>query len=275
MNVEIFIVTCAKDLPYLRYALLSIGKFASGFSGTTVLYPSQEREQFSMLTVPEAPKTFAVKMREFDEYQPKGMLDHEAQILMADLHCPEADFIFHTDSDCVFREPFSPEDYFVGGNPVLLKESYARLKTTHPGRYQWQAVTESALGFPCPFETMCRHPMVNPRDVYGSHREHIERRWKVSLRTYYLAGKNEFPQDRAEFNSLGSFAHLLCPDLYHWIEIPLEERPRDKLIQFWSHRPPDQLQEIWIDGRIVSVMPELLIREILGQSKHDDVDQKV
>jgi len=263
MKVEIFIVSHAKDLPYLRWCLRSIQKFGKGFSGVRVLWPTAQKEALEPLALSMG---LDVVFCFYDEFAPKGMLDHEAQILSADCWCPEADFVCHVDSDCLFVEPFSPEDYFINGKPVLLKESYARLKTVHPGRYAWKAVTEEALGCPVQFETMCRHPMVNPRAVYAAHREHIERRWKLDLRTYYLAGKNEFPQDRAEFNSLGAFALMVCDDLYHWIEVPKEARPKDKLIQFWSHGRIDQLQRIWLDGAEINVVPELLIKEIMGDA---------
>jgi len=286
VKVEILVVTHAKDLPYLRWCLQSIKKFGSGFTGVTLVYPEQEREQFDRAQVGKHWCVGALLLREFDQFPGKGMLDHMAQKMMADIHCPEADYILHVDSDCVFREAFKPEDYFephgeffcnedylkANLKPVLLIEPYEVLKTKHPGRYHWKSVVEAMLGLPCEYETMCRHPMVNPRGVYAPYREFLERRWKLPFRHYYLTGNNAFPQSICEFNSLGAFwitwehqpgdGFSKCP--WHLIDLSKKQRPKDKLVQFWSHSPPDKPQEIWIDGKEVVVVPEVLIKEILA-----------
>lgn len=276
MKCEVLLVTHARDLPYLRYALESIAKFGSGFSGVNVLHPEQEHEEFEAISTRIGMGEFEhitkrvgypmpIRFTDFDQFPGKGMLDHEAQILLADEHCPEADYIFHTDSDCVFREPFSPQCYFTGdGRPVLLVEPYELLKTKHPGRYQWRDCVTRALGFEPKWETMCRHPSVYPRKVYKHLRAFMEDKWKIPQRHYVLMQRDEYPQGFAEFPTLGAFAMEDLPETMQFVDVSIEKRPRDKLVQFWGHGPIDRPQEIWLDGKKQIVIPKVMIDEILG-----------
>lgn len=266
MNVELFIVSYRRDFPWLAYALRSIRKFATGFSGVTVLVPDSDTVELVELALKlwAPPVPFHLVVKGFSETPGKGFLDHMAQLLCADIYSSEPDFFLHFDSDQIFREPVTPQDYFMDGKPRILKEPYERLETVHPGRFYWKGVTERTLGFETPFETMCCPCQIYPRSIYRYVREHIEKLHAMPFRDYVLSQRNEFPQTFGEHNSIGAYALKFYPDVFHWIEVPRETRPRDKAVQFWSHRSPDKAQDIWIDGEQVSVVPEKLIAEILS-----------
>ena len=265
MRTDILIASCKRDLPWLRYALKSIKKFAHGFGGVTVVWPRAETEQFIGFEPGTLTQTNLVL---FDEFPGKGMLDAMSQKMLADQHCPNANYVLHSDSDVVFKEPFGPEDYMVEGKPIWLVEPYEAIKARRDsgvGRYRWRSVTEDMLGFEVKYETMCWPQIICPVGLYDEYRKHIEKRWGMPMRHYYLTGRNEFPQDRAEFPSLGAYAREFHHDWFQWIDVSTNEpRPKHRAIQFWSHSDPDILQSTWIDGKEQIVMPKTMIEEILA-----------
>ena len=264
MNTEIFIVSYLRDKPWLEFNLRSIEKFCKGFAGVTVLVPELEFQAFSDANLH---RLTALTLKTYDRPEPESHwhLRHQVEKCYADVWCPAADFILHTDSDCIFTEPVTPEDYFENGKPVMLHEAYSMLPATIP----WKAVTELALGFPVQQETMRRHPQVNPAGVYEAVRSHIAGVHKMDFRDYVMRCKADFPWGFSEHNAIGAFAlhDATWRERYHWIDLATQKAPKDKLIQFWSHSPPDKEQEIshfWHDLTWKRVVPGVLIEKILA-----------
>lgn len=199
-KTEIFLVSFRRDFEFATYCLRSIKKFCTGFAGTTVLVPHTDAEMFG----PICAETGA-KLRTFLEMPGKGMLHHELCILESDIWCPEAEYILHVDSDCCFIRPTTPDDYFVEGRPVMLRERFEDFKQ-YETRYSWKKCVEEALGFPVEWETMVRHPAIFDRRVYRETRFIIERGHSVPVTQYVLSKKNDFPQTFAEFPTLGAVA---------------------------------------------------------------------
>ncbi len=237
MKVSILIVSWLQDRKWLEYCLRSITKFASGFHETVVLVPEQEAKEFSeRLPLPEGVRR-STYPRTSDKA--KWHLQHQAMKCHADLWCPDADFVLHTDSDCVFSEPVTPDDYFVDGKPVMLIEPYRNL-VNNP----WQIPTQNALKRLVEFETMRRHPQVNPAEIYVDLREHMHQLHNMTLEAFFLTRKPDYPWGVSEFCLIGAYAYEYHRHLYHWIDVSKHPRPRSKLIQFWSHSPPDKPQEM-------------------------------
>jgi hypothetical protein len=238
MKTEILIVSYAHDIPYLNWCLKSISKFSSGFSGLTLVVPEEERAQFNpmMVEYPHGQMRWSVATHK----QP-GHLGAQLQKCLADKHCPDADFILHTDSDCIFTEPVTPEDYFVGGKPVMCIAEYRKLPPI-----PWRAVTEKALGLDCPWETMRRHPQVNPRGVYNDMRQRVSLVNDCLFEHYVMAQKSDYPWGFSEHNCIGSFAHETprWKSEYHWVDVGSQTYPAPKLMQYWSHAAPDQMHHL-------------------------------
>jgi hypothetical protein len=236
MKVEILIVSYAHDLPYLRYNLKSIYKFTHDFTGITVVVPALEADQFAALSM-----DYPCNVRPYArvEYQPQWHLDAQCRKCFADLYCPEADFVLHTDSDCIFTEPVGPEDYFVNGKPVMVIEPYAKMPYS-----PWKSVVEAVLKQPAPYETMRRHPQVNPIGIYRDLREHIQTLHGRDFTEYVLSLKPDFPWGFTEHNVIGSYALATSKwkDAYHWIDLGKEKMPKEKLMQFWSLSPVNKEQ---------------------------------
>lgn len=252
MKVSILIVSHAKDLEWLGYCLKSILKFASGFHKVMVAWPRLEQD--CLCGKLQAP--FNVRLF-YEAQSPLGQLHHQVQKCCADVYCPDSDFVVHVDSDCIFTEPVTPADYFVNDKPVLLYRPYS---TCPPGT-PWQAPTERALGFSCPLETMQRHPAVHYRYTYEDVRAKVEEVHRTPFAEYVLSCKPDFPQGFTEFNTLGSYVMRYYPHAYHAIDVSKNPHPHSKLMQFWSHGPMDQPQDIWHEGRQMRIVPIEEIRK--------------
>lgn len=247
MNVWINYVTFSRDLDWMRYSLDSFRKYCSGFSGITIVVPAWDVDkflQFEKYSTPECP----VLVKNFLEYPGKGFVHHLAMKCYADVFSPQASHILHMDPDCLFSAPTTPNDYFVEGLPVLVIEPYKFLETAHPGRFGWKKVTEEALKFDCPYETMCRHPAVHPSKTYGLLRSHVESVHQTPFYDFVLKQKNSYPQGFGEFNTLGAFALKYTPNDYHWIDRcdnGDKNDPAPHVTQLWSYTGiQSNLQEI-------------------------------
>lgn len=238
MKTTILIVSYLKDKPYLHYCLRSIHKFARGFSEIVVVVPEIEAGEFASMLASYSP---AFRMGTYcrTEDTTKWHLHAQAQKHRADDYCAGADFVLHTDSDCVFTEPVTPDDYFIGGKPVMLMESYDRIPDS-----PWRPVTQRALQRPVEYEFMRRHPQVNPTGIYHPLREYINRIHGVPFEQHVLAQKADFPWGWTEHNIIGAYAYYSPEwhDRYEWWEVPNRTAPREKIIQFHGPDPIDREQ---------------------------------
>jgi hypothetical protein len=268
-KVSLFIVSHAKDAEWLKYCLLSIGKFARGFLRTIVVVPRAEETSFEWLKSHAAiagnESFYKLRVVFFDQAEaPKGHIHHCAIKCMADTFDDEAECFAYIDSDCIFKEPVTPADYFVDGKPVLLFEAYASLTKKKDGAVCWQKGVSEVMGWQSRNEYMRRHPAVHHRDLLVALRKHIEDVHKTRFLSFVLSRKPDYPTGFCEFNSMGDFAHYLRANDYHWINLEEEARPKDKLIQFWSHRAPELAQDVWLDGTLMKgVIPIEVIHNLL------------
>lgn len=238
--VEILIVTYAKDLPWLEYALAALRKHCSGFQGITVAYPIHEAAQFQTLLVKHDCRGYA-----YQEIPGKGMLQHMAIMAMADTFLPQATkYVMHLDADCIYHTPTTPEDYFLNDKPVYLVRTWDSLSTEDPKNpgskvisdcAQWKGPTDFQLGFNTEMYTMCRHPTVLPMKFYSLYRTHLISLHRQPLLNFFTSGRNEFPQDRMDWTAMGAFAWHRMRDVFHWIDIGIHSPPRDRQKTYWSH----------------------------------------
>jgi hypothetical protein len=159
-RVEILVVSYLGDRDWLVHCLNSERQFCAGFSGVTMLVPEVERAAFASFR-----ESQGVRLACYDR-QPDPVLwhlDHQRTKSRADVVCPEADLILHVDSDCVFIDRVTPDDYCLGGRPVHVVKPYWTFKSTPP---PWRACTEAAVGWAVHHETMCRLPILHWRDLY-------------------------------------------------------------------------------------------------------------
>jgi hypothetical protein len=266
MTTDIFIVSCEKHYPWLRWALKSIVRFASGFRQVMVAIPEQETSGLNAwLGEFSNNNGVPIRLKMFKDWPGRGFLCHEWQIISTD-QFTDADYFVHLDSDTLFYAPVTPADYFVDGKPVLMHASYDWLhQVVQANLMMWRETVVNAIGGSAPMETMRRHPAVHPREIYALTREMIEKHTGRHPMEYVHSCREEFPQGFCEFNTLGAVAWRHLHDKYHWIDHQrLHETgtpwPDNKLCQFWGHGPVDVAQEPVYEGKPFRCTPEELLK---------------
>jgi len=266
--LDIFIVTYSKDYPYLRWCLKSIAKFARGFNNLHILVPVGDAADLHAMPELQDVKSYAmpVHIHEGEEWPGKGFVWHMFQVMYADNWCMDADFIAHIDPDCIFTEAVTPDDYVKDGKPILRYEYYATLGIRHPGAAVWQGVVQDCLPFPVDKELMRCHPGVHHRWIYEKTRQIVETHKRIPFEDYMHAGKNEFPHDRCEYNTLGSVAAQYFAKDYILVEQKGDRvTPDNKLQQFWGRGRIDLPQRVWVQGGERDVVPLNMCHMILGE----------
>jgi len=260
-KVDILIVSCAKHFDWLRFCLKSVDRFAKGFRQCLVLIPDDDLTPMNHL-LGEFSDHFGIPIRvkTYPDWPGKGFLRHEHIIMCSD-QFTDADFIYHMDSDCMFVEPTTPEDYLVDGKPVLLYASYHWLVTYQQANLgMWKEGVEKAIGGTSDNEFMRRPQMMHPRKTYAKARECIELHTHQSCADYIHSCENAFPQTISEHNVLGEVAWRHFHNDYCWKNQELGEFPKPhKVVQWWSHAPPTEPQSpIYKDQPWTGTPAELL-----------------
>ena len=218
MKVSIFIRTYSKDLVWLDYALRSIHKHAKGFYEIVVCIPENQKDLLSHLTA-ERVVTCPVYQNDY--------IGQQISKLNAHKYC-KGDYILFTDSDCIFTEPFTPEDFMRGGKPILLKTLYSKVGDAKA----FQGPTEKCLRFKVDYEYMRRHPSLyltqTIRDLHVYFNSLTD--YKQSINDYILS---EPIIGISEFNIIGAFTDRIQPMKYCIINTD-DEVPPAKLKQYWS-----------------------------------------
>lgn len=218
---DLFIKSYRKDFPWLIYCLRSIAKFSSGFRDIIIVVPEEDRKEID---------TWGLTMEKvFSEVEyGRGYLLQQVRKLTADKYT-DADVIVFIDSDCLLSKPFSPPDLYSNGKITMLMTPYTEM----PPDFPWQKPTEKALGFPCPYETMRRHPFVYPSRIIKACRDHIENLHQTDIEDYIMS-----QEAFSEFNAVGSFCWEKHRESFDWIDTTkANELPPLMLKQYWSHDP--------------------------------------
>jgi hypothetical protein len=240
---SVFVVTYKKDIDFFRYFVKSYVKFARGFTEFVVACPHEDVSLFmgEVAHLPDA------HVNGYREHPAKGHLRHQVIKCRADEYCL-GDFVAHFDSDCLFTDHCTPEDFFVGDKPIVWRERYADFKDQHPIRFGWQKCVYNATGIVATWEYMCRHPSVYPRGLYKPFREAVEGHTGSGFDDYVVSGKGSFPYEWAEFPTIGAFAHVTMYDKIHWHDCQLQslmpsgwyrQYPGEKVKMYWSHKGVD------------------------------------
>jgi hypothetical protein len=263
-KVDILIVSCERHFPWLRYALKSCVRFASGFRQVLVMIPNEDLTAMNPLLAEFSNNTgIPIRVRVFDDWPAKGFLRHEDIIMHSDEHT-DADFIFHMDSDCTWVEPTTPDDYFEDGKPVLLHASYYWLVNFQQANLgMWKDGVEKALGGTSDQEFMRRPQMMHPRKTYAKARECIEKHTGRSCSEYIHSCENSFPQTFGEHNTLGEVAWRHFHNDYSWKDQEKGEFPKPhKIAQWWSNSPPTEPQSPVIHDKPWTGTPDQLLNSL-------------
>lgn len=272
--------TYAGDFDFYKVSARSYKKFVSGFARARCIVPHQDYEQFRRFNQP-----LGIETVHFQDHPGKGFVKHMLMHCWADTLFPDCDWIAHIDADCVFAKPSTPETWFdESGRNIMAYRPFADLLTEpikpgeevafmgadglksemNRGSYLWRWATEYALGWDTPWETMQALPLFYPRGVYLKLREVMNAR-HGNWETYIMSGRNEFPQQFAEFNALGEVARTFFPDRYQWHRVNqwmFECYPawRGHVIQSWSRGGFERPHDYSSDGEAHQTPRQLFIK---------------
>lgn len=199
MKTTFFIKTYQADFKWLQYSLRSIQKFATGFSGVTVVVPRGEKP----------PTGAAEEVFEVDEYFNPYLFQQWIK-LNADAYSDAEMFTF-MDSDTIFTRPISPDLLLEDRKPIWHYTPYSSIPS---GDGQtWKKPTEDFMGREVPNEFMRRHPMTIPRWALISFRQWVMRTKGHSLENYI---RNQAGGNFSEFNCIGAYLWFYHHDRIAW-----------------------------------------------------------
>lgn len=227
MKMDIFIRTYHKDAQWLIYLLRSIRKYCSGYNEFIVACPISDLHQIRELVDTHGTGIRSIRLVITEDDYGNGYMAQQHTKMMADTYS-NADYIGFVDSDCIFVTRNSPETWMVGDKIRYLITHYSSLGDTVP----WKGITEKALRFECPFETMRRHPCVFPREVITHCREYMEKIHGKPLKSYIYEQPNG---SFSEFNVMGSYARQMEPEKFMFVDTAHNPLPPEILKQRWSY----------------------------------------
>ncbi len=262
---DLFIVTFARDFTYLKYCLISIGKFCRRFNYLRVLVPFEDAARANEL-LHDAGILFPARIEGYKEQPGKGMIWHMRQVMHADTFT-DGQLIAHLDADCIFIKPVEPTEFLAPNEKIILRyEPFVTIGKRHAGILEWQKCTQACLPFPVRNETMRCHPGVFHRSTYELARKCMVKATGKPVDEYLLAQRNEFPQTFCEFNTLGNVAMEKQPELYELIlQTSDVTTPPSPIRQFWSHGSINEPQSNWSEGQPVTEVPMKMIENVLSK----------
>ena len=133
-----------------------------------------------------------------------GYLSQQVSKMYADEFCG-AEYVLHVDSDCVFTKPCTPESFFHGGKPAILREE----GVDSP----WPKISVNTLGWYDGAEYMRRLPIIYPRWAYGEFRKYVKDRQGVELRDWIM---HQSHRAFSEFNTMGQFLYKTHQEDFAW-----------------------------------------------------------
>lgn len=228
LPVSIFVKTCSKDYAWLRYCLLSIRKFCSGFRSVVIVCDDIDRNISGWIGDMMAGCVYSLHYAE-TRSSCTGYLQQQAVKLCALQYCPpETQIVLFLDSDSIFTCPVTPQCFLAAGAPILTKASYEDLSQSETERpaVRWKAITEAALGRPVNFEYMRQMPIVVHRETLLECQSQYPH-WYEAIMS---GGMAEF----SEFNAIGCVAEASHPWLYQIRDVGGNYSGSKFCVQYWS-----------------------------------------
>lgn len=217
--INIFIRTYKNDLPWLRYCLMSIQKYVTGYGKIVIGIPENQIHLLKPFNLTQ--ETIISCPVYADDY-----LGQQIDKLNADVYC-DSEYILFVDSDCVFTKPFNCNDLLNEGNPVMYKTNYSKVGEG----ICWKPITEKALNKKgIQFEYMRRLPLMYRSETIADLREYMGLIHAVPMEQYVTS---QPLRAFSEFNALGAFADAFCNDQYEFKNTD-DGVDENCLIQHWS-----------------------------------------
>ena len=234
LRTDILIVTCAEEVEWLGYCLKSIAMHCSGFFQVLVVAPKSSYPVIDVVVAEWSHNDeFPFRAMYFDSApHPKEKLNHELQVALGDISCPDCDAVLHVDAHDIFMQDTTPDDYLHDTKAVMLCRPYTSALLKDAEIAALHEATETALKLPAPVGFIA--PMIHWRETHAWMRTFIETRQGLKFAPFVLSRQ---PHDPIGFNTaqaIGTFAanDKRLKDRYTIIDITKEEPPPPKSVRF-------------------------------------------
>ncbi|MES2592404.1 MAG: hypothetical protein V4608_10995 [Bacteroidota bacterium] len=214
--IDIFYKSYRNDFKLLKYSLMSVKKFVTGYNELIITIPIKDFALFwNTFKLADLPKrTRVVSVPEYGN----GYLYQQVCKLKAHQHST-ANYILFTDSDFIFNKPLNVPDLINNGKPEILYTEYEK-----SGAMVWKEPTERFIGLPVKYEFMRRLQLVY-------HRSTLEKINEVFPNLEYSVMTSK---TFSEFNFIGAWAFNNEPDKYMFTNTDTWEYKEPIGIQLWS-----------------------------------------
>lgn len=224
-SIDIYIKSYAKDFGLLRYALMSLKKYVTGYNKLIICIPLDDYLEFHKLFREGSFIDCVVIVNV--EYGNRYLYQQVCK-LKAYKHS-SANYIMFSDSDVIFDRPINLQDYIKGGKPEILHTSWDKVGDAKC----WKQCTEKLLGETVDFEFMRRNNLIY-------HRSTLE---NIALE-YPNLEKDIMASDRAsEFNFIGAYAFKKEKKKYRFVNTDNWEYSPPLGTQLWGWAEKDNPQE--------------------------------
>jgi hypothetical protein len=208
ITVDIFYKTYINDIEWLKYSLKSLTKHVKGYNNIVIIVPNKE-----LLNGVDLPERTIV--RDVIEYG-NGYLFQQVCKIQAHKYC-DAEFIFFSDSDCIFDHDINVQDFVSDGNPEILYTHYSKVGDA----VCWKKPTETFIKERVDYEFMRRNCLIYHRSTL----EAIEK-YEPNLE-YIIMNSERF----SEYNAIGVYAWTYEKDKYNFTDTDT-----------WTYTPPKAIQ---------------------------------
>lgn len=238
-SIDIFLKTYRNDFKLLKYALMSIDKFATGYDNVILMVPVSDYDLFKQYFQLKdlSDKVLVVLV---DEPEGRGYMFQQACKMNACKYS-DADYIFYMDSDCIIDKPLDMQSIVVDGRPEILMSSYFNDEGVGQlgGALCWQYPTQLFFNRKVDAEYMRRNFLVYHRSTLVEINDYSKTVHGYSIGDYIMR------QDRiSEFNIIGAYAHFFEKDKYIFTDTNKGWQFEDAYgVQLWSHADENDQSE--------------------------------
>lgn len=208
MKNSIFIRSYAGDVQWLFWCLRSLEKHATGFAETVVAIPAHDQHAFNDFNFGRA-RVVWVNDPPIDGYMAQQITKMEPDLFT------DSDLITHIDSDCFLKEPLDASELLRDGKPIQIFRHWDKAGEANV----WKPVNDRIFQRSVPFEHMCCFPQVFGRPTYRHLRDFFINVHHCTPGEYVLRQPS---REFSEFNCMGAFNHFFLHELYHWIDLHVE-----------------------------------------------------
>jgi len=196
ISMDIAVVTCRRDLSLLTLMLESYAQFCQIQGSLLIFHDEEDGESIHRMNLPHNHRLISKQSLGI----PGEDFRRQMVIKLNVDHFSDKEYIWVIDSDYLFVDFISENDFFSDGRPIWLMREW-----DNEPSLRWRKPTAEVLGFDPPYQFMDRAQYVFARPVLRRIREAIPQE-----KIFYTG------MPPSEFIIYGAFAHRYAKNVYEW-----------------------------------------------------------